>query len=121
MLILNGHSPIWITVVISLICGLPQGLHSLANQNAVYYQADPARMGASAGLLRTFSYLGAMVASAAYGAFFRDGADTAGLHEVGVFLIVVATLLLILIVADRSLTRLDTTAATAPASNSSAP
>ena len=58
--------------------GVPQGLISLANQNALYHQADPARIGASAGLLRTFIYLGAIVASAANAAAFRHGADTAG-------------------------------------------
>ncbi|WP_157441609.1 hypothetical protein [Actinoplanes awajinensis] len=46
------------------------------------------------------------MASAAYGAFFRHGADTAGLHDVAWFLIAVAALLLVLILADRSLTRL---------------
>jgi MFS family permease len=105
MLLLGVHSPIWILVLISVIFGLPQGLNSLANQNAVYYQADPARMGASAGLLRTFTYLGAMVSSAATGIFFAHGADTAGLHDLAVFLIVTAALLLVLILADRSLSR----------------
>jgi MFS family permease len=110
MLLLDSASPLWIPVVISLICGLPQGLNSLANQNAVYFQADPDRMGASAGLLRTFAYLGAMVSSAATGVFFRHGADSAGLHELAVFLIVVAGLLLVLVLADRSLRRLGTPA-----------
>jgi MFS family permease len=106
MLLLGAHSPIWLPILVALVMGLPQGLNSLANQNAVYFQADPARVGASAGLLRTFTYLGAMVASAAYGAFFRQGADAAGLHHFAVFLIVVATLLLAVILADRSLGRI---------------
>jgi MFS family permease len=105
MLLLDGHSPIWLPVLIASVNGLPQGLNSLANQNAVYYQADPARVGASAGLLRTFAYLGAMVASAASGVFFRTGAGTAGLHHFAVFLIVVAALLLAVILADPSLAR----------------
>lgn len=106
MLVLDSGSPLWILVLISVIFGLPQGLNSLANQNAVYYQADPARMGASAGLLRTFTYLGAMVSSAATGAFFSDGAATARLHDLTVFLLVVAGLLLVLVLTDRSLRRL---------------
>jgi MFS family permease len=105
MLLLTGHSPIWLPVLIASVNGLPQGLNSLANQNAVYYQADPARMGASAGLLRTFAYLGAMVAAAAYGSFFRHGAGTAGLHHLAIFLIVVAALLLAVILVDPSLAR----------------
>jgi hypothetical protein len=106
MLALDSGSALWIPVVISLICGLPQGLNSLANQNALYFQADADRMGASAGLLRTFSYLGAMVSSAATGAFFKHGADTTGLHDLAAFLIVVAGLLLVLILADPSLRHL---------------
>jgi predicted MFS family arabinose efflux permease len=106
MLLLGADVPVWLPVLIAMVLGLPQGLNSLANQNAVYYQADPARIGASAGLLRTFTYLGAMVASAAYGAFFRHGATTAGMHQFAVFLMVVAALLLALILADRSLARI---------------
>lgn len=105
MLLLDSSSTIWLPVLIASVNGLPQGLNSLANQNTVYYQADPARVGASAGLLRAFAYLGAMVASAASGFFFRNGAGTTGLHHFAVFLIVVAALLLAVIVADPNLTR----------------
>ncbi|WP_433367960.1 MFS transporter [Actinoplanes sp. CA-142083] len=106
MLVLDSAGALWIVVIISVIFGLPQGLNSLANQNALYFQADPDRIGASAGLLRTFSYLGAMVSSAATGIFFKHGADTAGLHDLAIFLIVVASLLLVLVLADPSLRRL---------------
>ncbi len=60
-------------------------------------------MGASAGLLRTFVYLGAMVSSAATGITFKHGAGTAGLHNLAYFLIVVAAVSLAVILADRSL------------------
>lgn len=55
----------WVLVLPVAGFGLPQGLNGLANQNALYAQAEPARMGASAGLLRTFMYLGALLSSAA--------------------------------------------------------
>ncbi len=64
LLLLSHPSAIWLLVAVTLVFGIPQGLNSLANQNAVYYQADPARLGSSSGLLRTFTYLGAMIASA---------------------------------------------------------
>jgi MFS family permease len=105
VLLLGSRSPIWLLLAVTLVVGVPQGLNNLANQNAVYYQADPARVGASAGLLRTFLYLGAIVASAADGAFFGHGADTAGMHHLAIFMIVVAGLLLALTLADRSLRR----------------
>ncbi|NMO53299.1 MFS transporter [Actinoplanes sp. TBRC 11911] len=103
LLVLDAGSGIWLLVGVALILGLPQGLNNLANQNAVYYQAHPDRMGASAGLLRTFVYLGAMVSSAATGITFKHGATTAGLHSLAYFLIVVAAISLVVIVADRSL------------------
>jgi predicted MFS family arabinose efflux permease len=109
LLLLGSGSPIWLPVLVTVVLGLPQGLLSLANQNAVYYQADPARMGASAGLLRTFAYLGAMVAAAANGVFFKQRADTGGLHHLSIFMIVVAVLLLALTIADRSLGRIGST------------
>jgi sugar phosphate permease len=63
-------------------------------------------MGSSAGLLRTFMYLGAMVASAANGAFLDAGADTAGLHRLAVFMLVVAALFLLVSLLDRTLGRI---------------
>jgi MFS family permease len=106
LLLLGPVSPVWLLLVVALVVGIPQGLNSLANQNALYRQADPARMGSSAGLLRTFMYLGAMGASAANGAFLGSGADTPGLHRLAVFMLVVAALFLLLCVLDRSLARL---------------
>ncbi|WP_432842899.1 MFS transporter [Dactylosporangium sp. CA-092794] len=106
LLLLDGGSPIWLLVLTAVVIGIPQGLNSLANQNAVFHQADPDRLGSSSGLLRTFMYLGAMVAGAANGAFFGHAADTRGLHRIGMLLVVVATLFLVLTVVDRSLARI---------------
>ena len=105
LLLLGSGSAIWALLLVASVVGVPQGLNTLANQNAVYYQADPARIGASAGLLRTFLYLGAIAASAGNAAFYAHGADTAGMHHLAVFMIVVAALLFAVTVADRSLVR----------------
>ena len=105
LLLIDSASPIWLLAVIGLVLGIPQGLNGLANQNALYAQADPARMGSSAGLLRTFMYLGAIVASAATGVFFKHGAGTPGLHDLAVFMLVVGVLFLALTIVDRSLGR----------------
>jgi MFS family permease len=90
---------------LGVLQGIPQGLINLANQNAVYYQAAPGRVASSAGLMRTFSYLGAIGSSAATGAFFTVTADTAGLHELAVFMIAATALLVVLTAGDRSLGR----------------
>lgn len=105
LLLLGSGTAIWTIVLVAAVIGIPQGLIGLANQNALYAQADPERMGSSAGLLRTFMYLGALLASAANAAFYRDGATTGGLHELAGLLITVAVLLLVVTTLDRSLSR----------------
>lgn len=103
LLLLRPTSTVWLLVAVAVVFGVPQGLNSIALQNAVYRQADPERIGSSAGLLRTFTYLGAMVASSAGGLFFPHSADTAGLHHLAVFMLVFAGLFLLVTVVDRSL------------------
>ncbi|GIG68889.1 MFS transporter [Phytomonospora endophytica] len=105
ILFIGDGSPIWTLLALCVVLGIPQGLNGLANQNALYHQAEPARMGSSAGLLRTFMYLGALIASSANAAFFTDGAHTSGLHGLAVFMGVVAVLLLAVTLLDRSLRR----------------
>jgi MFS family permease len=103
LLFVHADAAIWFLVVIGIVFGIPQGLVNLAIQNTLFHQADPARMGASSGLLRTFMYLGAMLASSGSAAFFGDRATTTGLHELAVFMLVAAGILVVLTVADRSL------------------
>ena len=103
ILLVHSASAIWLLVVVGFIFGIPQGLNNLANQNALYYQADPDRVGSSAGLLRTFFYLGAIIASAAIGVFLGHGANTGGLHHLALFMLVIAALLLLTTLLDRSL------------------
>jgi MFS family permease len=105
LLLLGSASAVWVLIGVALVFGVPQGLNSLALQNAVYHQADPERMGSSAGLLRTFMYLGAMIASCAGGAFFPHRADTPGLHHLAWFMLAFSVLFLLVTVADRSLAR----------------
>ncbi|WAC55607.1 MFS transporter [Gordonia sp. SL306] len=107
MLFVHETSAVWFLIVIAVIVGVPQGLVNLAIQNTLYHQADPERMGASSGLLRTFMYLGAMLASSASGAFFGTQATDGGLHELAVFMLIAAVLLVLITLFDRSLIRVD--------------
>jgi nicotinamidase-related amidase len=50
-------------------------------------------------------YLGAIVASAATGVFFKHGAGTPGLHDLAAFMLVVGVLFLALTIVDHSLGR----------------
>ncbi|MEE4545249.1 MFS transporter [Streptomyces sp. V4-01] len=106
LLFLGAGGTVWLLVAVAVVFGVPQGLNSLALQNAVYHQAQPERIGSSAGLLRTFGYLGAIVASAANGVFFPHRADTAGMHHLAWFLVAVSVAFLVVTVADRSLARI---------------
>jgi MFS family permease len=106
LLLIGSSTPLVLLLVLALVLGIPQGLNNLANQNAMYHQADPARSGSTAGLMRTFFYLGAISAAAANGAFLANGADTPGLHHLAWFIGPCAVLFLVVTLADRSLRRI---------------
>jgi MFS family permease len=105
MLTLSGRSPLWTLLLLALVFGVPQGLNSLALQNSVYFQADPERTASSAGLLRTFAYIGSMVASSATAASFGQRADTGGMHRLAWVMLAAGVLYLLLTVFDRTLGR----------------
>lgn len=105
ILTLTGGSPLWTLFLVALIFGLPQGLNNLALQNSVYFQADPERIASSAGLLRTFAYIGSMVASSATASSFGERASTAGMHRLAWVMLGAGVLYLLLTLFDRTLGR----------------
>ncbi|MFJ4333440.1 MULTISPECIES: MFS transporter [unclassified Streptomyces] len=105
ILMLGGDSPLWMLLLVALIFGVPQGLNNLALQNSVYFQAAPERTASSAGLLRTFAYIGSMVASSATAASFGQHADTGGLHRLAWVMLGAGVLYLLLTLFDRTLGR----------------
>jgi hypothetical protein len=109
MLTLTGKSPLWMLLLVALVFGVPQGLNTLALQNSVYFQADPERTASSAGLLRTFAYIGSMIASSATAASFGQRADTGGMHRLAWVMLGAGVLYLLLTVFDRTLGRAATT------------
>ncbi|WP_082008055.1 MFS transporter [Microbacterium mangrovi] len=106
VLFMTGDSPIWMLVVTMLVLGIPQGLNNLAIQNTLYYQAEPERIASSAGLLRTFMYLGAIISSVVYGNVYGARATTGGLHTLGWVVIGISIVFFLVTVFDRSLRRL---------------
>lgn len=107
LLFVGPEAALWALLLIAVVVGVPQGIVNLAIHNTLYHQADPTRMGATSGLLRTFMYLGAMLAYAATGAFFHTTANTAGLHELAWFMLGAAVVFLVITLLDRSLRRVD--------------
>jgi MFS family permease len=103
LLFTNHTSNIVFLVAIVILLGIPQGLLNLANQNAVYFQSSPEQIGASSGLLRTFMYMGAMIASAANGLFLKSGAMTMGIHQIAIFSAGISLILIMITLLDRSL------------------
>jgi hypothetical protein len=108
MLTLTAASPVWLLIALALIFGIPQGANSLALQNSVYFQSDAERTASSAGLLRTFGYLGSMVASAATAVSFGPTASTGGMHELAWIMLAAGVLYLAVTMFDRSLGRVGT-------------
>ncbi|MFG2323343.1 MFS transporter [Streptomyces sp. NPDC048568] len=105
ILTLTAESPLWMLLLVALVFGVPQGLNNLALQNSVYFQADPERTASSAGLLRTFAYVGSMIASAASAAAFGQHADTGGMHTLAWVMLGAGVVYLLLTVFDRTLGR----------------
>jgi MFS family permease len=103
VLFMTGGSPIWYLVATMLVLGIPQGLNNLAIQNTLYHQAQPERIASSAGLLRTFFYLGAIVASVVYGNVYGARATTPGLHVLGWVVVGISVVFLLITAGDRSL------------------
>ncbi|MEX2981156.1 MFS transporter [Streptomyces sp. C36] len=108
---IRPSAPLWLLPAAACAIGIPYGLNNLAIQNAVYHQADPQRIGSSAGLLRTFSYLGAIGSTVATSAFLTPGSGTTGLHHLAWFMLAASALFLLITLADRTLRHTgDTTA-----------
>ncbi|HET6871383.1 MAG TPA: MFS transporter, partial [Sporolactobacillaceae bacterium] len=105
LLFTSQSSLIVFLITIVLLLGIPQGLLNLANQNAVYFQALPEQIGASSGLLRTFMYFGAMIASSANGIFLKSDAMTPGIHHVAYFCGAISFILILITLLDRSLVK----------------
>ncbi len=105
VLLMAPDSPLWLIVLAMLILGIPQGLNNLAIQNSLYFQADPERIASSAGLLRTFFYLGAILSSVIYGNVYGARATTPGLHVLGWIVIGISAVFFLITVLDRSLAR----------------
>ncbi|MFC4619562.1 MFS transporter [Camelliibacillus cellulosilyticus] len=103
LLFTNSRSSLIFIAFIVLLLGVPQGLLNLANQNAVYFQAAPEQIGSSAGLLRTFMYFGAIIASAVNGLFLKSSASTIGIHHIALFCGGISLLLIVISLFDRSL------------------
>jgi predicted MFS family arabinose efflux permease len=94
---------LWIIVVVTVAFGCTVSLNSVGNQGALYAQSPGDDVGTAAGLMRTFSYLGAILASSLISLSYAQGVTDAGLHSIADVLIVSSGLLVALTLLDRTL------------------
>jgi len=103
---LDSDSPLPAIVLVTSLFGVVAGCGNVTNQTALYLAAPAERLGTAAGLLRTFGYVGSISAACLTGFAFRSGVDDAGLHLVGMALVVVGAVVLAMTVFDRQLAAL---------------
>jgi phosphate/sulfate permease len=103
LLLLTGHSPLWLLLAVSVFFGIQNGLNIVTNQTAMYAQAPADSTGTAAGILRTFMYLGAIASASLISHSFGHAATDAGLHRLAVMLTAAAVVLFAAILADRKL------------------
>lgn len=99
---MHGGTPLWLLLAVSLVFGVQNGLNIVTNQAAMYAQAPHGAVGAAAGMLRTFMYLGAIASASVISVSYGRAATDAGLHRLGLILTVAAIALVLVTVSDRS-------------------
>ncbi|GAA4162201.1 MFS transporter [Gryllotalpicola daejeonensis] len=103
LVFLTGASPLWILLLVAAIFGVPQGLASVSNQQALYRQAPGDQLGTASGLSRTAVYLGSILSSAAIGLAFPHAPTDSGLHGLGIAVAIVVGLAALLALVDPAL------------------
>jgi predicted MFS family arabinose efflux permease len=88
-----GTSVLGILGVLAVL-GIPVGFNNLALQSALYAATAAERTGAAAGLQQTSRYVGAVLATSAFGVVFAHGVTSARLHDVALGLAAVSVVAL---------------------------
>ncbi|WP_022881968.1 MFS transporter [Gryllotalpicola ginsengisoli] len=103
LMLLHASSPLWLLLLAAAIFGVPQGLASVSNQQALYRQAPGDQLGTASGLSRTAVYLGSILSSAAIGLAFPTAPTDGGLHALGLAIAVIVGLAALLALVDPAL------------------
>ncbi|GAA2246501.1 MFS transporter [Herbiconiux moechotypicola] len=101
LLLVRDGAELWYLILIAIVMGIPQGLVNVGTQSAVYELADQEKLGAAAGLLRAFMYLGAITSSALGGIAFSGGHGADQLRLLSVMMLTSALLFGVLLFARR--------------------
>ena len=103
VLLLTSSSWIGLFVAVTVVFGISMGAASAGNQTALYDQAPAQQLGSAAGLLRTFAYMGSIASSAVTGIVFHTHVTDHGLHLIAWIMVGISAALIIMTVADSSL------------------
>jgi MFS family permease len=97
------ETAIVIIVFTTMIFGVNMSLSTMGNQGALYAQAPPEEIGTAAGLLRTFSYTGAILSSTVISFAYNDGITDGGLHTIATILIATSVCSILMTTVDRGI------------------
>ena len=101
--LMGAGTPLPVVVAVTVAFGCTVSLCSVGNQGALYAQSPGDDIGTAAGLMRTFSYLGAILSASLISLSYAHGVTDAGLHTIATVLIAGSGLLVLLTLLDRNL------------------
>ncbi|WP_306215926.1 MFS transporter [Actinoplanes sp. RD1] len=100
---MSVSTPTAAIIAVTVAFGVTVSLGAVGNQGALYAQSPAHDAGTAAGLMRTASYLGAILASSLISLSYAHGVTDAGLHSIATVLVAGSTVLLLITALDRRL------------------
>ncbi|WP_196590152.1 MFS transporter [Pectinatus frisingensis] len=105
ILMANIQTALYNITFITFLFGIAMGLMLSANQTALYMQSSENNIGVTAGLFRTFGYIGSIGSSALIGTVFTPAVTDAGMRTIALLIIMTSLVSLILTVMDKKISR----------------
>ncbi|MXP23436.1 MFS transporter [Gordonia sp. HNM0687] len=99
----RSTAPIVVLLIVAAVLGIPNGVNNIGNQNLLNEVTTVDEVGTAIGMYRTVSFVGANLAVAVLTLTAGGAVGDAGLRRTGVFIIVVAALLLAGVVFSRNM------------------
>ncbi|WP_430335929.1 MFS transporter [Rhodococcus sp. ACT016] len=103
MLTITHTSPTLLLVGMSMLFGIANGLSGFANQALLYIQSPADEVAVTAGLSRTFMYLGAIFSASLINLTFGHAITDAGFHSVAIVILAIGTAVVVMTVTDRGI------------------
>jgi MFS family permease len=98
LLLLHQQTPVYFIFLFTLLMGMAEGINLIANQALMNAESPLAQKGVSAGLYRTFGYIGAIISGSQIKTHFSTGVTDSSFHQLAFFTLISCTTLIILLV-----------------------